>query len=119
MRRPRPAPSSWRRYGEIETRLHDVRERLAGDPTLARRNEATPLALLDRLNATISNGWSTTLEPPSAQQRAQIEIVGGAFGSILEDLRRLLDTDLRQLESAAEAAGVPWTPGRFPQAPRR
>jgi hypothetical protein len=47
-----------------------------------------------------------------------MEIVNREFGGIVEDLRRVLDTDLRQLETAAEAAGVPWTPGRFPRAPR-
>jgi hypothetical protein len=115
---PAAGPELVAQVRQVETKLRDMRERLAGDPTLARRNEATPLSLLDRLNGTISNSWSTTLEPPTRQERAQSEIVSQAFGGILEDLRRLLDTDLRQVETAAEAAGVPWTPGRFPRAPR-
>jgi len=115
---PTAGPELLAQERQVETRLRDLRERLAGDPTLARRNEATPPSLLDRLGGAINNGWSTTLEPPTAQERAQTEIVSRAFGSILEDLRRLLDTDLRQLETGAESAGVPWTPGRFPRAPR-
>jgi hypothetical protein len=115
---PTAGPALVEQVRQVETKLRDLRERLAGDPTLARRNEATPLSLLDRLNGTIGNSWSSTLEPPTPQERAQIEIVGSTFGAVLEELRRVLDTDLRQLEAAAEAAGVPWTPGRFPRAPR-
>jgi hypothetical protein len=115
---PTAGPDLVAQVRQAETKLRDLRERLAGDPTLARRNEATPPALLDRLNGAMGNGWSRTLEPPTAQERAQMEIVNREFGGIVEDLRRVLDTDLRQLETAAEAAGVPWTPGRFPRAPR-
>lgn len=115
---PTAAPALVAQARQVETKLRDLRERLAGDPTLARRNEATPLSLLDRLNGTMGSSWSSTLEPPTPQARAQLQIVGTAYGSIVEDLRRLLDTDLRQLEDAAEAAGVPWTPGRFPRVPR-
>jgi len=111
---PTAGPELVAQVRQVETKLRDLRERLAGDPTLARRNEATPPSLLDRLNGTISNSWSTTLQPPTTQERAQMEIVSRAFGGILDDLRRLLDTDLRQLETTAESAGVPWTPGRFP-----
>ena len=115
---PTAGPALVAQARQVETKLRDLRERLAGDPTLARRNEATPLSLLDRLNAAMANSWSSTLEPPTPQERAQIQIVGTAYGSIVEDLRTLLDTDVRQLEAAAEAAGVPWTPGRFPRVPR-
>ena len=34
---------------------------------------------------------------------------------VLGTLRGLVDADLKRVEAAAEAAGVPWTPGRLPE----
>jgi tripartite-type tricarboxylate transporter receptor subunit TctC len=36
------------------------------------------------------------------------------FAPVLAGLRTLMLTDLTRLESAADAAGAPWTPGRVP-----
>ena len=107
-----------RRVREIEQRLRDADELLNGDPTRARRNEAVPPSLQNRLQSAISNGWSGTLEAPTAAQQAQIDIVRAEFGQILERVRQLIEVDLRALETAAEQAGVPWTSGRMPRVPR-
>ncbi len=106
-----------RRVRDIERRLQDARELLNGDPTRARRNEASPPSLLGRLQSAIGNGWSGTLEAPTAAQQAQIDIVRGEFGRVLDQMRQLIEVDLKALEAAAEQAGVPWTPGRMPKAP--
>jgi photosystem II stability/assembly factor-like uncharacterized protein len=107
-----------RRVRDIERRLQDARELLNGDPTRARRNEASPPSLLGRLQNAIGNGWSGTLEAPTAAQQAQIDIVRGEFGRVLDQVRQLIEVDLKALETAAEQAGVPWTPGRMPRLPR-
>jgi hypothetical protein len=102
-----------RRVRVLEQQLQDTRELLNGDPTRARRNEASPPSLLNRIQSAIGNGWSQTLEPPTAAQQAQIDIVRAEFGRVLERVRQLVGVDLRALEVAAESAGVPWTPGRI------
>jgi len=107
-----------RRVRVIERRLQDARESLNGDPTRPRRNEAAPPSLLGRLQSAIGNGWSQTLEAPTAAQQAQIDIVRGEFGRVLDQVRQLIEVDLKALENAAEQAGVPWTPGRMPKLPR-
>ncbi|MDB4908230.1 MAG: hypothetical protein JWO05_3014 [Gemmatimonadetes bacterium] len=101
----------------IENKLKDAQEALTGDPTRARRQEAAPTSLLNRLYSAVGNGWSSSLEPPSAADRQQVEIVNAGFGKVLEQLRTLLEVDLAKLEQDAEVAGVPWTPGRFPRLP--
>jgi hypothetical protein len=57
------------------------------------------------------------LEPPSPAQLAQVEIVRAEFGQVLQQVRQLVEVDLKALEMAAEAAGVPWTPGRLHRVP--
>ncbi|HEV8357147.1 MAG TPA: hypothetical protein VGQ17_10325 [Gemmatimonadales bacterium] len=106
-----------RRVREIETRLRDAEELLNGDPTRGRRNEASPPSLLGRLQNAIGNGWSGTLEAPTAAQQAQIDIVRGEFGRVLERVKQIVDVDLKALEAAADQAGVPWTGGRIPKPP--
>ncbi len=106
-----------RRVRDLEMRVRDAQELLNGDPTRARRNEASPPSLLGRLQNAIGNGWSGTLEAPTAAQQAQIDIVRAEFGRVLDRVRQLVEVDLKALETAAEQAGVPWTPGRVPKAP--
>ena len=41
-------------------------------------------------------------------------VVAAEFEKVLAQLRPVIDTDLRRVEDAAEAAGAPWTSGRVP-----
>ena len=61
---------------------------------------------------------ATSLTALNASQRAQIDIVRRDFDGVLSRVRQLVDVDLKNLEQAAETAGVPWTPGRLPRPPQ-
>jgi photosystem II stability/assembly factor-like uncharacterized protein len=97
----------------IRARLRSIQESLNGDPTLSRRQQPTPPSLLGRVQMMTQAGRS--LGAPTATQRRQYEIAAAEFAKVLADLRALADTDLKRVEAAAEAAGVPWTPGRVPE----
>jgi hypothetical protein len=101
----------------LENQLRDARESLTGDPTLARRNEASPPALQGRLQGAIGNAWTLSLGALNASDQAQIEIVRREFDAVLARVRQLVDVDLKTLEQAAESAGVAWTSGRIPRTP--
>ena len=58
-----------------------------------------------------------TTQPPTTTFRQGYDWAAAAFTDTLEDLRAL-DERLGALEDALEAAGAPWTPGRFPEWPR-
>lgn len=96
----------------LETQLRDIREALNGDPTLSRRQEPTPPSLLGRLNV-LTQG-TRSLDAPTATQEHQYGIVAGEYAKIQARLHALVDGDVKQIEAAAEAAGVPWTSGRLP-----
>ena len=102
----------------LETQLKDAHESLSGDPTRARRNEATPPSLQGRLQGAIGNSWGSALSALNASQREQVDIVRRDFDGVLARVRQIVDVDLKALEQAAEAAGVPWTSGRVPRLPR-
>jgi photosystem II stability/assembly factor-like uncharacterized protein len=98
----------------IEKRLQALEDSLSGDPTIGRRQEPTPPSLTQRFNGLTGGFWSNSLGAPTGTMQRQYEIVSSQFGRILEQLRTLVETDLRRVESGAEAAGAPWTTGRVP-----
>ena len=87
---------------------------LAGDPTIARRQEPTPPSLLNRVNGIANSLWSNTMEDATATQKRQYDIAAGELGGLLDRLRTLVEQDLKKVEDQAETAGVPWTSGRVP-----
>jgi photosystem II stability/assembly factor-like uncharacterized protein len=105
------------RVRSLQTKLLDVQERLNGDPTRGRRNESSPTGLLGRLQIALGQSRGSTLEAPTPAQQAQLDIVRAALSGILAEVRQLADVDVRAVETAAEAAGIPWTAGRLPQLP--
>ena len=107
------------RVRALQTRLLDVQERLNGDPTRGRRNESSPTGLLGRLQIALGQSRGATLEAPTPAQQAQLDIVRDALAGILAEVRQLVDVDVRAVETAADAAGIPWTAGRLPQIPPR
>jgi hypothetical protein len=66
------------------------------------------------LQTAISQNLANSLEAPTTSQLAQVAVVRSAFGAIRDSAVRLVDVELKALETAAERAGVPWTPGRVP-----
>jgi photosystem II stability/assembly factor-like uncharacterized protein len=97
----------------IEARLKEIRVSLTGDATIARRSEPTPPSIVNRVDQIVSGHWFATTGATETHRR-NYEIAAEQFGPVLEKLRGLVTYDLTRLETAAEAAGAPWTPGRVP-----
>ena len=100
----------------IDAALHDIEDQLSGDPILQRHNEPALPSLLDRVNTAV-NGLTTT-QPPTATHREALTIAEQQIGPLLDQLRKLIDVDLANVEKQMNALGAPWTPGRIPQLPR-
>jgi len=98
----------------VEDSLRALQVTMNGDPTAERRQESAPMSLADRLRVFTGGAWSGSLGEPTTTVERQYAILAQEFGGILERLRRAIDVDLKRVEDAAEAAGVPWTSGRIP-----
>ena len=98
----------------VEVNLKAIQVAMNGDPTRERRQETAPPSLADRLRVFTGGTWSGSLGEPTTTVERQYEIVAQEFGAILARLRQAIDVDLKRVEDAAEAAGVPWTSGRLP-----
>ncbi|MEW6071397.1 MAG: glycosyl hydrolase [Planctomycetota bacterium] len=98
------------RAHELRARLLDLQTALAGDRTIARRNEPTPPSIQERIGRAVE-AFETTSAPTTTQRRAY-EIAATEFAGLLAALTRLVDEDLARLEADLERAGAPWTRGR-------
>ena len=94
----------------IRAGLLDVRARFLGDDTVSSRREAVLPGIRDRIQRVVGAFWSTA--DPTNTHRRQVEIVREQFGPANAELVDLVEVQLAGLEARADAAGVPWTPGR-------
>jgi len=76
-------------------------------------NEADPPSISERVNTVVSGHWSST-SAPTQTHLDNYRIAAESFAPVLEELRKLVEVDLKNLENKLEAAGAPWTPGRVP-----
>jgi photosystem II stability/assembly factor-like uncharacterized protein len=97
----------------LDARLKDVMIALTGDTTRSRRNEPVRPSIEGRVDQVVTGFWSTT-SAPTATHKRNYEIAAAEFAPVLDALRTIIDVDLKRLDSAAESAGAPWTPGRVP-----
>ena len=113
---PAAQPEQLAELAAIEGELNDLLVLLRGDRSKARRNEPTDPSILGRINRVVGGQLSTT-QAPTTTNRDGYAWAAAAFTEQLEALRSL-DARLGALEDTLEAAGAPWTPGRFPEWPR-
>jgi len=102
------------RVRELDARLLELRTELNGDSTIARRNEPTPPAIVDRVERIVWGQWYSS-SAPTQTNRDAYRFAGEAFEPVLAGLRQLVEVDLHELEESMETAGAPWTPGRVPR----
>jgi photosystem II stability/assembly factor-like uncharacterized protein len=98
----------------IEQRDREILRALRGDVEVARRSEAVPSSIGDRVNS-IMDGERFSLAKPTQSHVESYNIAAGEFADQLAKLHTLVDVDLAKLEKDLEAAGAPWTPGRVPE----
>ncbi len=104
---PRADPKLLERVKDLEERLQESLRTLSGDRTVRRRSEAALPGLIQRVSAQL-----TATCPITETTKRQYEIAAGAFEKLLEEMRGLIDRDIKKLGDDLEAAGAPWTPGR-------
>ncbi len=110
---PNADPAELKVLAEIEADLNTTLVALKGDRSKAKRNIPTDPSIQNRISRIVDSQWFTT-QAPTATNRDGYRWAGQTFGTQLEALHTLVER-LETLESRLEAAGAPWTPGRFPQ----
>ena len=114
----REAPAVEKQLGAvadgIEQRNREILRVLRGDVEIARRSEAVPSSINDRVTG-IMEGERFSIAKPTQTHQDAYAIAAEEFSQQLAKLRSLIEVDVAKLEKDMQAAGAPWTPGRVPE----
>jgi photosystem II stability/assembly factor-like uncharacterized protein len=97
---------------QFDTRVLAVLRRLRGDETLRGAESGDPTNLQDRVNSAVQGARGLSGAPTGTQQQ-NYRIANEDVAAQVKELRTL-ETEIRKFEQQLEAAGVPYTPGRWP-----
>ena len=108
---PRADYALFGRVDAVKAALADLERRLNGDKVREERDEPATPAIRDRVQRVASSHWQTR-QAPTTTHRHSLALAQAELAALVQDLAKLIDQDLVQLEADLEAAGAPWTPGR-------
>ncbi|MEZ5290051.1 MAG: hypothetical protein R2745_03130 [Vicinamibacterales bacterium] len=98
--------------GRLDRRVVTLLRTLRGDETLRGLESGSPTSVQGRVNSASAGARGLTGAPTATQQQnaaiAQDEVTA-AVATL-----RTLEAEIRKFEAQVEAAGVPYTPGRWP-----
>ena len=96
----------------LDRRVVGVLRTLRGDETLRGLESGSPSTIQSRVNAATAGARGLTGAPTGTQQQ-HFTIASDDLAAVVPQLRTL-EGDIRKFEQELEAAGVPYTPGRWP-----
>jgi photosystem II stability/assembly factor-like uncharacterized protein len=109
------APLAWSdQVNTMQNEVDDLQRKLVGDKTISERNGNQPPSISDRVEIIVGDQWRSTSAPTETQEE-NYRIAGELFEPQLARLKKLVEVDLKSLETEMEQAGAPWTPGRLPE----
>lgn len=95
----------------LTARVAELSMRLFSDPARQQLDEPSSPGLASRVGEVIGGHWDTR-QAPTATHRENIAIARAGLDGVAAQLAALISGDLARIETALEAAGAPWTPGR-------
>ncbi len=98
----------------LETKMRAIQLKMNGDRVAGQLDIDTPPSIQNRLFSAIYSGYGSTGDPTTTMKE-QLQIASEEFEGALNDLKAVVNTDLKALEQKMEAAGAPYTPGRLPE----
>lgn len=98
---------------KLEGKIAETGRKLNGDDLKQRADKDAEPGLSDRINTIIYEQWLST-SAPTGTQRVNYEIVAEEFGSVLQELKKILAEDVAAVEKLLDKVGAPYTPGRLP-----
>lgn len=95
----------------IAEKNRDIYRLLVNDQTLTKRNEPVHPAVIDHISEIVWGMWSTSSVPTQSLTDGY-NVAKEEFKPLLEQLKKLQEVDIINLENEMEKYDAPWTPGR-------
>lgn len=101
---------------KIENELDHILWKFNGQSPKASREENRPAlpSLNERLNAIMYAHWSSTSDVTQTQKE-QYNILVEEFPPVIDELKTINNTEIKELENELDKLGAPYTPGRLPE----
>lgn len=101
---------------DAQQKIDEVLWEFNGQEPKASREENWPAepSLNERLNDMVWSHWGSTAGITMTEKQ-QYDILKEEFPPVLEQIKKIYNEDIMQLEKALDEAGAPWTPGRIPE----
>lgn len=80
----------------------------------AEENPPAPVSLNSRLSTMLFTSYNTTTNL-TKNQKVAYETLYEEIQPIIEKLKKIIDVDLKAIETEMDKLNVPWTPGRMPE----
>ena len=110
---PAPAKAVLEKSFIITRQLNELKTKMNGDMTRARRDFETAPSINDRVSGIEGSVWSSTAPIPQTYKDSYT-IAAKQFSAVLGELRTV-HSSLEQLEKELEVNKAPYTPGRWPE----
>ena len=107
------APDLLKDVKALEVKLKKLQKTFYGDGVASALDKPQLPSLSSRVYGMSYEIWSSTSAPTSTQQEQQ-RIANKQFKIALDELRRLADVDLKNIEQKLAEVKAPYTPGRLP-----
>jgi len=98
----------------LELKVEELGRKLFGDRLYRQVDQDAEPGLVGRLNGAIFDNRRSSAGPTQSQ-RDNYRIVAEEFPPILEELRKIVEVDVKAIEKKLEDIGAPYTPGRLPK----
>lgn len=97
----------------LEAKVDEIQRKMFGDRLLRRLDKDAEPGLTSRMNGIVYDQWRS-LSAPTQSQKDAFRIVAEEFPPLLEALKRIVEEDVKKIETRLEEVGAPYTPGRLP-----
>ncbi len=109
---PTLSPKLHEQVVSLQRDLDGINLALSGDRILRSQNEGAPASIAERIQS--ASGATRGTGHPTKTALEQYQIGSDELALQIPKLKKLLDTDIKNLEKQLDAAGAPPTPGRLP-----
>jgi len=109
---PAPAKPILEKSFTVTRQLNDLKIKMNGDVSKARRNFETLPSINERVSGIEGSVWSSTAPIPTTFKDSYT-VAAKQFTLALDDLKKI-QTAIEQLEKELEINNAPYTPGRWP-----
>lgn len=110
---PDAKPELLKQAEDIQNKLRKIQVALQGDSSLSKRYYSQPPSIYSRISSCMRIHSSSTSDITTTMKE-QYNLAGELFEPVLQQLKQVVEVDLKKLEAGMEQAKAPWTPGRVP-----